>query len=102
MAEWNDNLFLVKRLEELAQSHGCVQSHDEHKGSWQDKEVLNKYRNRANNIALTWNGKKPIQGWYDDKSSGHYDAVVNNNRVGCSAVKGGPYGYCIYCIFANE
>ena len=74
-------------MEKLAQSHGCVQSHDEHKGSWQDEEVLKKYYNRANNIALTWDGENPVQGWYDKRyETGHYDAVVNNNRVGCFAV----------------
>jgi len=89
-------------MEELAQSFGCVQSHAEHRGSWQDQEILNKYRNIAWNIALTWDGKKPVQGWYDKRyETGHYDAVVDNNRVGCSAVEGGPNGYCIFCIYAN-
>merc|ERR1712026_235179 len=108
--EWNGDLIFNKRMEELAQSHDCIRKHADHIGSWQDKEILNKYRNIEYNIACiggcppnssNWSREKPVDIWYEFRhKTGHYDTVLNNNRVGCSAVKSGD-DYCVFCYFAN-
>ena len=96
--QYNRDLRINKRMEALAQSFGCVRSHDAHKNSWQDEEILNKYLNIASNIQ-TGSGSSPsASGW--KTSPGHYANVVNNNRVGCSAVVSGG-GYCVFCYFAR-
>ena len=45
MRGWNNNMQVDKRMEELAQSHGCVGRHEVHNNSWQDREILQTYNN---------------------------------------------------------
>ena len=40
MLQYNPNLKKNSKLEKLAQSHGCVKSHSDHRNSWQDKAAL--------------------------------------------------------------
>ena len=51
MRGWNNNMQVDKRMEELAQSHGCVGRHEVHNNSWQDREILQTYNNVYANIA---------------------------------------------------
>ena len=44
MRGWNNNMQVDKRMEELAQSHGCV-NYNDYKGSWQEREILQTYNN---------------------------------------------------------
>ena len=109
--QWNRSLMIDPRMEELAQSHGCVRTHADHSGSWQDDEILNKYFNIASIIACVggcresasnWSRAKPAQIWYEFRhQTGHYDTILNNNRVGCSVEVSGK-DYCVYCTFANQ
>ena len=111
LAGWNRSLRLDKRMEQLAQSHGCVRTHADHQGSWQDKEILDKYHNIASNIACApnpcrtsasnWSREKPAQIWYEFRhQTGHYNNILQNNRVGCSAERLGDE-YCVYCVYAK-
>ena len=109
--QWNRSLRLDSRMEKLAQSHGCVRTHSDHQGTWQDKEILDTYYNRASNIACTggcresasnWSKAKPAQIWYEYRhQTGHYQAILNNNRVGCSAEVDGK-DICVFCYFAKD
>ena len=40
LLQYNPNLKKNSKLEKLAQSHGCVRSHSDHRNSWQDKAAL--------------------------------------------------------------
>ena len=97
IADWNGSLRRDSRMENLAKSHGCVSGHSQHSGSWQDEEILNEYSNVASNIACGSHlSDRNAQGWL--QSPGHYDNVVDNNRVGCSAPTNCD---CTFCYFAN-
>merc|ERR550532_1077651 len=72
--EWNGDLIFNKRLEELAQSHDCIRTHDDHKGSWQDKELDEMGWPYKQNIACkggcppnssNWSREKPVDIWYE-------------------------------------
>ena len=108
---WNRSLKKDTRMEELAQHFSCVRSHSVHSGSPQDKEILRKYWNVGSIIACVggcreiysnWSREKPAQIWYEFRTrTGHYNAIMKNNRVGCSAAVSGQ-DYCVFCYLAKE
>ena len=107
MKGWNRNLKTDPRLEELAQSLGCVRTHADHNGSRQDREAGSLNNNLSAVIACVggcpahgssnWSRSKPAQIWYEFRhKTGHYDAIMANDRMGCSAKKSGNK-ICTFC-----
>ena len=110
MQGWNRNLKIDSMLEKQAQSLGCVRSHADHMGSSQDKKIQSRYHNMAAVIACSggcretlsnWSRSKPAQIFYDFKDrTGHYEDIMQNNRVGCSAKKSGDE-ICAFCYLVT-
>ena len=112
MKGWNGRLKTDPKLEKLAQALGCIRTHADHLGSRQDKEAQTLSNNLAYIIACVggcpargggnWSRSKPAQIWYEFRhKTGHYKAILKNNRMGCSAKKSGNK-ICTFCYLSTE
>ena len=85
-------------MERLASQHGCVRKHSQHINSKQDQAILDKYWNTGSNIVCASHKKdRGAQGWRQIPE--HYETIMNNDRVGCSAPKDCD---CAFCYFSNS
>ena len=85
-------------MERLASQHGCVWDHSQHINSKQDQAILDKYWNTGSNIVCASHKKdRGAQGWRQIPE--HYETIMNNDRVGCSAPKDCD---CAFCYFSNS
>merc|ERR1711936_832286 len=110
MRGWNNDIQVDKRMEELAQSHGCVGRHEVHNNSWQDREILQTYNNVGAIIACAGSQgcpnnrkfrEKPAEIWYEFRNkTPHFRATIDNNRMGCAATKKGN-NVCLFCYLAR-
>ena len=109
---WNYNMKIDKKLEEYAQSQGCVKKHSDH--GWPEPAG---YAN-ANIIACvggckygypsSWDKNYPVQTFFNHRrgndggytETDHFTYILQYNRVGCSAVKEGNT-YCVYCVLGE-
>ena len=107
MKGWNGRLKTDPKLEKLAQALGCIRTHADHLGSRQDKEAQTLSNNLSSIIACVggcpargggnWSRSKPAQIWYEFRhKTGHYNAIMANDRMGCSAKKSGNK-ICTFC-----
>ena len=112
MKGWNRRIKTDQRLEKLAHSLPCIRTHADHLGSRQDKEAQTLSNNLSYIIACVggcpargggnWSRSKPAQIWYEFRhKTGHYKAILKNNRMGCSAKKNGNK-ICTFCYLSTE
>ena len=100
-------LSVNKELERLAQSHGCVTDHSQHKST--DAAALRLSSNANNGYGnieyiIECAGSPCPRGhdqgsvWEDYRyQTEHYNAILRNNVIGCASINAGSGRRCNFC-----
>ena len=118
-----------RTLEKLAQSHGCVRRHSDHRNSWQDKKALKNDSSkrktlssiiacvngckegayttcggdRPSSLPKVWTRKNPTFYWeYCKCQNKHYKAILDYTVMGCSATKRSHGEACVFCYLNGK
>ena len=125
MKGYNSELQISKNLEKLAQSHGFIRTHAEHKST--DKAALDDdpskgERNyaaiisvskdgaytdcggdRKSSLPKVWTKKNPTFSWdYCACQNQDFKAILDHSRVGCSAEVGTDGSTSIFCYLNKK
>ena len=115
---------ISKNLERLAQSHGCVRKHADHKstdaaafeGSLSQGQIIacgggcteGSYTDcggdRDRSLPKVWTKKNPTFYWdyCSCQSNSQMDHIIDHTRVGCSAIVGTDGKTCIFCYLNTK
>ena len=98
---WNRNMKIDYTMEKFAQAQGCVKAHDDHSSGSSvgvRHHIIACVGGCEYGPGWSWSKSSPVQTWWDFRTrTGHFDAILKYNRVGCSAEKEGNT-YCMYCV----
>ena len=123
MKGYNSDLQINKKLERLAQSHGCIKNHAEHKST--DEEAKAVFGSLASIIqcananggctevytdcggdrkpSLPWSKTNPTFYWdYCSCQNKHMTSIRMHTRMGCSAEINSDGKPCIFCYLGKE
>ena len=96
-------------MEKLAQSHGCITSHSQHRGTNADAAALQLASNAnggSGRIAsiIECSGEPCDAGhdhgsvWEDFRyKTNHYNRILENNVIGCASIDAGSGRRCNFC-----
>lgn len=123
---YNSDMQIDKKLERLAQSHGCIKNHAEHKST--DAEALAVYGSygaiiqcananggctegayttcggdRKSSLPKVWTKKNPTFLWdYCQCQNEHMKNILDHSRMGCSAAINSAGKPCIFCYLGKK